>query len=134
MLTQSDLDILRRSALFVRESRNASTAAFYATLFRKAPELRSMFPQESTDQERKFAATLVVAVNSMSDWASLKPVVEALARRHVGYGVSAAHYDLVGAVLIETLEHLGADARELKVWRNVYGLLADHMIATAYPA
>ena len=132
MLTQTDLSRLRQSALVMRESKEASAATFYANLFETAPELRSMFPDQLAEQERKFAATLAVVVNSVMDWESLRPVVEALARRHVSYGVTAEHYPTVGTILIETLHGLGASEDDLAVWRKTYGFLADHMVATAY--
>lgn len=134
MLSEIDLNTLRKSALIMRDSRDSAAAAFYANLFEKVPEVRSMFPEEISDQERKFAATLVVVVASISDWDALKPVIEALARRHVAYGVKADHYAVIGTVLIETLQRLGATAHDVAIWKKVYGFLADHMMTTAYPA
>ena len=108
--------------------------SFYANLFETAPELRKMFPDQMVEQERKFAATLVVVLNSATDWPSLQPVIEALARRHVSYGVTADHYETVGDVLLETVQALGANEDDLAVWRKTYDFLASHMIATAYPS
>ncbi len=134
MLTQTDLTHLRQSALIMRESKESSAASFYANLFEAAPELRKLFPDLMVEQERKFAATLVVVVNSMMDWTSLQPVIEALARRHVSYGVTADHYKTVETALMKTVQSLGANEDDLAVWRKTYGFLADHMIATAYPS
>lgn len=134
MFSQSDLTRLRRSAIVMRESKEAAAAAFYANLFDTEPALRGMFPDQMAEQERKFAATLVVVVNSILDWDSLRPVVEALARRHVSYGVTAEHYQTVGTVLMDTLQKLGASPEDLLVWRRTYEFLAGHMVATAYPA
>ncbi|MEO9895758.1 MAG: globin domain-containing protein [Paracoccaceae bacterium] len=133
MLNEADLNTLRSSALVMRDSRDSAAAAFYGNLFEKVPEVRSMFPDEISDQERKFAATLVVIVSSITNWDALKPVVEALARRHVTYGVKAEHYGIVGTILIETLHRLGASEKDITIWEKVYGFLSDHMIATAYP-
>lgn len=133
MLTQTDISRLRNSALVIRKSKEASSAAFYKKLFDTAPELRRMFPDQMADQERKFAATLVVVVNSILDWETLRPVVEALARRHVSYGVRADHYKTVESVLLATLEDLGATKEDRAVWRKTFRFLADRMIATAYP-
>lgn len=36
--------------------------------------------------------------------AGLVPLAQDMARRHVGYGVKAAHYDTVGTALLWTLE------------------------------
>lgn len=134
MLKTSDIDILRASALVMRDSKEAAAATFYDTLFEQAPDLRSLFPAQMTDQSRKFAATLAVAVNSLADWDGLRPIVEALARRHLTYGVKSEHYEVVGHALITTLRNFGANAEDIVVWEKVYGLLSNHMKATAYPS
>ena len=86
-----------------------------------------------SEQARKFSATLVVAVNSLTDWEALQPSVEALARRHLTYGVELDHYEMVGTALQTALNRVGASADVCAAWRRVYGLLSEHMIATAYP-
>ena len=63
------------------------------------------------------------------------PAAEALAIKHVGYGVKAAHYKPVGEALIWTLEKgLGEDfSMEVRAaWLSTYGVLAGVMIAEAY--
>jgi nitric oxide dioxygenase len=132
MLDHSEIDILRDTALLKREQSAAAAAKFYDTLFEMSPDLRPLFPEQMTGQERKFAATLAIAVNSLSDWDALVPVIEALARRHLTYGVEASHYSDVAAALIATLQAYDATEQQLEAWTRVYGKLADHMIATAY--
>jgi hemoglobin-like flavoprotein len=60
----------------------------------------------------------------------LVPTIADLGRRHVGYGVTDAHYDSVGAALLWTIEQgLGnAWTAELKAaWAAAYDLLAGVM-------
>jgi nitric oxide dioxygenase len=62
------------------------------------------------------------------------PAVQALARRHVSYGVKEHHYPVVGQALIETLatglgKAFTAEVRE--AWQAAFGLLASIMIAAA---
>jgi len=64
----------------------------------------------------------------------LVPVVEALGKRHAGYGVKEADYATVGSALLWTLQQgLGAaftpDVRS--AWATVYGVLASTMKAGA---
>ncbi len=57
--------------------------------------------------------------------------IQAMAQRHVGYGVKPAHYKLVGNALLWTLEKgLGDDwTQDVKnAWTACYTLLADTMI------
>ena len=59
------------------------------------------------------------------------PAVEALGRRHAGYGVREGHYATVGAALLWTLEQGLGDAFTTdvrKAWTTAYGTLASVMI------
>jgi hemoglobin-like flavoprotein len=60
--------------------------------------------------------------------------VKALGARHSGYGVMAAHYELVGEALLWTLERGLGDGFTPEVrsaWASVYGVLAAAMQAGA---
>lgn len=133
MLHIEEIELLRKTPLIMLGQKESAAEAFYQTLFEMAPEVRAMFPSQMTDQSRKFAATLIVAINSLSDWNALRPVIEALSRRHLNYGVAPDHYAIVGRALMKTLKQFGASSEELEVWSKVYEKLADHMITTAYP-
>lgn len=103
---------------------------FYQRLFEIAPELRSMFRGEMTEQRKKLMQMLTAAVKGLDRLEQLVPVVEDLGRRHAGYGVEDRHYDTVGEALLWTLEMgLGAaftaDVKE--AWTTVYGVLATTM-------
>lgn len=133
MLQESEIDLLRTTPLVMLKRKEAAAELFYDTLFEMSPQLRALFPPQMSDQAQKFAATLVVAINSLTDWDALRPVVEALARRHLSYGVEAEHYAQVGDALMATLRKFDAQPEELLVWGRVYKKLSSHMIATAYP-
>ena len=73
---------------------------------------------------------IATAVNSLSDLDKLIPAVKALGARHSGYGVTDAHYRLVGEALLWTLERgLGPDfTPEVRAaWDKVYAVLAATM-------
>ena len=107
-----------------------AVALFYRRLFEIDPELRRMFPADMAAQHRKLAQMLTAAVKGLDHLDRLVPVVQDLGRRHVGYGVTDAHYDTVGSALLWTLEKgLGsAFTPDMKdAWATVYGLLATVM-------
>ena len=65
------------------------------------------------------------------------PHVKALGARHAGYGVTVAHYGIVGDALMWTLERGLGDAFTPEVrsaWAKVYGVLAGTMQTGAIEA
>lgn len=117
----------------------AETAAalFYGRLFEIDPSTRPLFRGDIKDQGRMLMQTLAIAVRSLHLPEKIIPAVQALGRRHVGYGVQSAHYESVGAALLWTLEQgLGAEfTPEVKeAWGQAYGLLAGVMQEAAASA
>ncbi len=105
---------------------------FYDRLFTTHPALRSLFPEDMSEQKGKLVQMLGIAVGGLTRPEEIIPAVEALGRRHTGYGVEAAHYDAVGAALIHTLRTgLGNDfTPEVEAaWVETFTLLSGVMIA-----
>ncbi len=110
----------------------AGTAAdlFYDRLFTIAPDVRPMFPEDLKEQKKKLIAMLATAVTNLHQAEKIIPAVQELGKRHAGYGVTAKHYEPVGAALLWTLEQgLGADfTPPLKAaWTETYVTLAGVM-------
>ena len=82
-------------------------------------------------QRKVLMQTLTVVVKSLDRLDQIVPAVQALGRRHAGYGVREAHYATVGAALLWTLEQgLGAAFTPpvRNAWATAYGILASVMI------
>ena len=134
-LSNHQRDLIRSSFQSVAALGNGAGHAFYDRLFRTAPQIRPMFPEDVGEQAGKLTMALKLVVDTIGDLPKLTQIVEALARRHVAYGVEAGHYPLVGQVLLETLgDALGDDftAETREAWAAAYGLLSERMIAAAY--
>ena len=133
-MTPQQIDLVQSS--FKKVVPIAGTAAdlFYDRLFEIAPEVRSMFPQDLSEQKKKLMAMLSTAVAGLSRLDTLMPAVQALGRRHGGYGVKAQHYASVGSALLWTLEKgLGeAFTPEVKdAWATTYIVLSTTMMNAA---
>ena len=103
---------------------------FYDRLFMIAPEVRPLFPSDLTEQKKKLIQMLATAVTNLHQVEKIIPAVEDLGRRHAGYGVTAKHYEPVGAALLWTLEQgLGADfSPPVKAaWTETYMTVAGVM-------
>jgi nitric oxide dioxygenase len=105
---------------------------FYARLFELDPSIRPMFAHtDMAGQRRNLVQTLTVVVKSIDRLETIVPAVEALGRRHAGYGVIPAHFATVGAALLDTLATGLGDAFTPEVrqaWSAAYGILAGVMI------
>ena len=105
--------------------------AFYTRLFQIAPELRPMFPADMAGQGRKLMTTLAFAVGALDRPDILAPAVRELGGRHVGYGMTEAHFEPVGRALLETLSgKLGTGFEPLgrAAWTKAVTALAGLMI------
>jgi hemoglobin-like flavoprotein len=117
----------------------ADTAAdlFYDRLFAIAPEVRPLFPDDLKDQKKKLIGMLATAVTNLHQVSTILPAVEDLGKRHVSYGVTAKHYEPVGAALLWTLEQgLGPDFTPpvKAAWTEAYTTLAGVMQGAAATA
>lgn len=112
-------------------------SAFYRNLFEAAPETRDMFPADMVAQGEKFTTMLGYLIRSLRQWTVLEPASRENGRRHVGYGVTTAHYEQAGTALIAALAEVsGPDwTRETEqAWQAAYRLLAELMLAGARSA
>lgn len=111
----------------------ADTAAqlFYGRLFEIDPALKSLFSQtDMVEQRKKLMQMITVVVRGLERIDQLLPAIEAMGRRHRGYGVTDQHYETVAAALLWTLEQgLGpAFTPEVRsAWIETYTILAAVM-------
>jgi hemoglobin-like flavoprotein len=123
--------LIRESWAQVAPIADAAATIFYDRLFELDPSLRSMFSKtDMASQRRNLMQTLGVVVASVDRLDKIVPAVEALGRRHAGYGVHAAHFETVGQALLDTLgiglgEGFTAEVRD--AWATAYGILAGVM-------
>eukprot|EP00035_Acanthoeca_spectabilis_P028901 m.472474 g.472474 ORF g.472474 m.472474 type:complete len:156 (-) comp32783_c0_seq1:110-577(-) len=91
----------------------------FKNIFTDAPAAKAIFPfsrspdfdpaGDLTQNTRlvKHGVRVVGAVDKaiglLGELDRLVPILEGLGRRHVGYGVADAHYDIVGAAFLKTL-------------------------------
>lgn len=129
-MTPRQIALVQESWNKVQPLADAAAELLYARLFALDPSLEVLFKGDMREQGRKVMAMISVAVSSLSRLESIVPAVQALGRRHAGYGVEERHYAVVESALVWTLEQgLGAGfTREVEdAWRTAYGVLATTM-------
>lgn len=110
--------------------------AFYDHLFEVAPGVKHLFKSDQKMQATKLIQMISVAVHHLDAPDVLVPGVQALARRHVGYGTQPEHYAVVGEALLWTLKDKLGEAFTPEVeaaWAATYTMLSQTMIAAAHP-
>jgi hemoglobin-like flavoprotein len=136
-MTPTDIDRIRTSWAAVEPIADAAAGLFYGRLFELDPAIERLFRRTDMPAQRKvLMQTLTVVVKSLDKLEQIVPAVQALGRRHAGYGVREEHYATVGAALLWTLEEGLGDAFTSDVrgaWADAYGILASVMIEAARP-
>jgi hemoglobin-like flavoprotein len=135
-MTPEQIENVQTSFAKVVPISRAAAALFYDRLFTIAPAVTPLFKGDIEAQGTKLMATLAAVVNGLKNLDTIAPVAQALAVRHVRYGVQPEHYAPVGAALIWTLEQgLKADftPQVREAWMAAYDTLSSVMIAAAYP-
>jgi hemoglobin-like flavoprotein len=136
MMTPQQIQTVKDSWRLIEPQPLEVAGLFYKRLFELDPALRPLFSGDLQAQGLKLMAALQQVVGALGHLDTVLPAVQQLARRHVGYGVQAAHYDTVGDALAWTLaQGLGAAATPelLQAWREAYDTLAGAMKAAAWP-
>jgi nitric oxide dioxygenase len=134
-MTPDQVKLVQDSFTKIAPISETAAVLFYDRLFEIAPQVKAMFPTEMTEQRKKLMATLAVVVKGLSNLESILPAASALAKRHVSYGAKPAHYPVVGAALLWTLEKGLGDAWTSEVagaWTAAYGTLSGYMINEGY--
>lgn len=129
-MTPEQVTLVQNSFAKVAPVADKAADMFYGRLFELAPQVRAMFPDELAPQKKKLMQALTLAVNSLTRPDQLMPVLRDMGARHVGYGAQEAHYDVVGAALIDTLDTaLGADFDDAtrEAWVACYAIVAGEM-------
>ena len=118
----------------------------FKQIFDIAPQALQLFPfkddRELYDSPRlkghgvKVVTTVDAVIKGVRDLEGLKPTLQNLGLRHVGYGVLPPHYDVVGQALLRTLKLGLQDAFTKEVeaaWSKLWVFVAKWCIAGNYP-
>lgn len=102
----------------------------YDNLFAQYPELRRLFPPDLAGQRAKLASALQLVVENLRNPAYVVSLLEELGERHLAYGAAAEHLDILGDILLTSLERhdpLPWDENVREAWRSAYAAIAQGM-------
>ncbi|MBL8566733.1 MAG: hemin receptor [Hyphomicrobiaceae bacterium] len=133
-MTPDQVKLVQDSFKLVEPIAPQAAELFYGRLFEIAPKVRSLFPNDMSQQKMKLMSMIGTAVNNLHQVEKIIPAVQDLGRKHVGYGVTAEQYKPVGEALIWTLEKGLGDAFTPDVkaaWVTTYQTLEKVMTDAA---
>lgn len=134
-MDEQAIRILESTFAEFAKSEEEGAALFYERLFALDPSLRRLFAHtEMKTQQAKLMAALAAVIGSLRSFHQVTPTLEALAIKHVAYGVEEGHYQTVGNALIQTLSLYfgsGFTAEIRAVWIAAYGAVSGVMIEAA---
>ena len=110
------------------------TKVFYDDLFTRVPAVRNLFSDDMASQRQKLLATLAWVVANLRKRDEMLAAVDALGKRHRGYGASAEHYPVVASCLMAAMRKVGGDAftdDAAADWELAIRLLGERMIRAA---
>jgi NAD(P)H-flavin reductase/hemoglobin-like flavoprotein len=130
------VDIARLKSNFARVAMHGDDVAlhFYADLFLKHPETRTMFPVSMQAQRAHLVDALARIIASVDRAEELTPFLQDLGRGHRKFGALAGHYEAVGASLLATLRHFSGEGWDAQIeadWTAAYQLVAGAMTTAA---
>lgn len=102
-MNAQDIALVRASHAWVAPVAAQAAAQFYDRVFERAPGVAVLFRGDMARQGERLMAMIGAAVALLDDMGALNSVLTDLGRRHLAYGVQAAHYDVVGGALLDTL-------------------------------
>jgi hemoglobin-like flavoprotein len=136
-MTPRQIELVQSSFRSVEPILGPAAMMFYDRLFELDPSLRRLFHRSGEEQARMLGQALTLVVRGIDRPERIREGVEALGRRHAGYGVRDEHYATVGAALLWTLEKGLGEAftpETREAWTAAYTWLATLMQRAADPS
>ncbi len=134
-MTPRQIERVRLSWSAVEPIADAAARLFYDRLFEMDPAIKRLFAKTDMPAQRGILMqTLALLVSSLDEFERVIPVLQALGRVHVGYGVRQRHYDTVEAALLWALDRGLGDAFDdetADAWATAYSAVASVMIEAA---
>ncbi len=129
-MTPAQIELVQRSFAMIVRQPDETAALFYRRLFEIDPSRKALFTGDMRRQGKMLMDTLNIIVNQLQTESTIQPAIEALARRHIAYGVEVKDFTSVGTALLWAIEAmLGAEfsIEMRKAWMAAYSFVAGIM-------
>ena len=135
-MTEEQKNLVKQSFPKVLATTLSGSAALYEKLFELVPESKELFKNTSLDrQSQMLIAAIGKIVKSIDNWDMVKPDLEAIAARHINYGLSPEHFAFFGQALMHMLQTSLKESwtKDLEnAWKAVYQNVSEVMIGVIF--
>lgn len=133
-MTPEQAEVVKKSFPKILAGTLTSTQVLYDKLFELAPDTKELFKNTSMErQSQMLISAISKLVKSIDNWDTVKPDLEALAKRHATYGLTPEHFAYFGQAFIYMLKTMyGSDWNNQleEAWKAVYQKISEVMIAS----
>ena len=132
-MQEDESALVQTSWAHIVPTSDAAMTLFYNNLFEREAKLSALFcGKDMSVQRSHLAGALDAVVRQLREPQALTEPLRALGARHALYGVSERDFDLVGEVLLATLEQgLGELWTEptKRAWTAAWGVMSREVLA-----
>ncbi len=122
-MTPREKQLVRDSLPSIRDVAGPVSKLFYGRLFELEPSLRGLFHEDIGRQGLKLVDMLSAVVDNLDRIEALNPVLQSMGKRHVEYGVTTRHYELLEQAMLWSLGialEREFDPETRDAWRKVF--------------
>ena len=134
MLDQKTIDIIKSTVPVLKEHGLEITTTFYKNMFINNPEVKPLFnmdKQNSGEQPKALAMTILAAAQNIDNLQAILPVVKNIGEVHCERQITEGHYPIVGSNLLASIKEVLGDAATdevIEAWGKAYGVIAQIFI------
>jgi hemoglobin-like flavoprotein len=129
-MTPTQVDLVQDSFRRIAPQISEASRLFYDELFRIAPDLRQLFPDDISRQREKLGHMLDALIRSLNRINTVSEDIVDLGHRHLAYDIEEEHYVAFGEALLRMLDRLLGVEMTLELrdaWSSAYDMLARVM-------
>ena len=134
MLDQRTVEIIKSTVPALKEHGLEITKTFYKNMFENNPEVKPLFDmarQESGEQPKALAMTVLAAAQNIDNLESLLAAGKKIGEKHCDANIKPEHYPIVGSNLLGAIKEVLGDAATdevLEAWGKAYEVIAQVFI------
>lgn len=135
-MTEEQKSLVKQSFPKVLSHTLSGSTVLYEKLFELVPEAKDLFKNTSLDrQSQMLIAAIGKIVKSIDNWDVVKSDLEAIAARHINYGLSPEHFVFFGQALMHMFQTSLKESwtKDLEdAWKAVYENVSEVMIGVIF--